>query len=554
MRYNITPRNDVLSMEMQLKEYIKIFNSYGLEIKEVDSYDWFDSTTSVEVHKDSTVFRILLIRDIWRAHFYFCKQCGNETEIGWNEYQFYIGDEDYDIAKKINFEKELRQLSEKLDECHKKIQSISYDRVNNPSSVISKCPCCDMPFTYEQGYYMYLCGGIYKKQFKMMPIERNKNEERAVKKELDELLVSYSNSCESGNISNEKNSIKESSVKLIEYVDKLIKIESNIHFLKERIPQLYIQRLHINRKVMNEKYTGLYELKCEAEKAESIYEECIENYRQCTDISKTITVPFCPPVRPNEPVYEIPKFFNKKRVAEANELLKNQYEHELEEYYKQLEIYKKDKETYIQELRNNAEKEVKNSKEVMDKAKASVDSFKVNREMTLPTLELKLLIDEEIEKAETNLKQFLEVRDKMYMLNVVFSKYRNLVALTTFYEYLVAGRCSKLEGADGAYNLYESEIRMNMISSQLSEVIDRLEQIQQTQQMMYIELKGINSKLDSLNEKMNTAIASIQSIEYNSQEIVRTNEMIAYNTAVTAHYSKMTAEYTNALGYLVALK
>ena len=38
-----------------------------------------------------------------------------------------------------------------------------------------------------------------------------------------------------------------------------------------------------------------------------------------------------------------------------------------------------------------------------------------------------------------------------------------MTAMCTMYEYFVTGRCDKLSGADGAYNLYETEVRQNII-------------------------------------------------------------------------------------------
>ena len=53
---------------------------------------------------------------------------------------------------------------------------------------------------------------------------------------------------------------------------------------------------------------------------------------------------------------------------------------------------------------------------------------------------------------------------------------------------------------------------------------------------------------------MNKALTSIQSIDTHTAKIAETSEVIAHNTAVTAYYSKVNAELTNALGYMVAFK
>ena len=127
---------------------------------------------------------------------------------------------------------------------------------------------------------------------------------------------------------------------------------------------------------------------------------------------------------------------------------------------------------------------------------------------------------------------------------MIFGKYRNVVALSTFYEYLMAGRCTQLEGADGAYNIYENELRTNMI-------IEKLDEIKDNQHMTYSALKAINNSLDYLESTMSTALNSIQK---DVAHIAQNSDVIAHNTAITAYYSKVNAELTNALGYMVAFK
>ena len=82
--------------------------------------------------------------------------------------------------------------------------------------------------------------------------------------------------------------------------------------------------------------------------------------------------------------------------------------------------------------------------------------------------------------------------EQLYDENIIFPKYRNLVAITAINEYLMSGRCDKLEGSDGAYNLYEMELRQNIIIAQLSSIIDNLEQIRNNQFSLYQELQQSN--------------------------------------------------------------
>ena len=66
-----------------------------------------------------------------------------------------------------------------------------------------------------------------------------------------------------------------------------------------------------------------------------------------------------------------------------------------------------------------------------------------------------LLNDRKITEAEELLKKTFATRNDLYAYDVIFGKYRDVVALSSFYEYLMSGRCTSLVGATGAYNIYE---------------------------------------------------------------------------------------------------
>lgn len=112
---------------------------------------------------------------------------------------------------------------------------------------------------------------------------------------------------------------------------------------------------------------------------------------------------------------------------------------------------------------------------------------------------------------------------QLYSLDIIFPKYRNLVAISQIYEYYMSGRCSQLEGHEGAYNIFESEVRQNIIISQLNVAINYLAQIQQNQYMLYEALQEANSRL---------AV-----IENNTEAIKYNTAVIAENTAICARYA-----------------
>ena len=110
--------------------------------------------------------------------------------------------------------------------------------------------------------------------------------------------------------------------------------------------------------------------------------------------------------------------------------------------------------------------------------------------------------------------------EQLYAENVIFPKYRNLVAITAINEYLLSGRCDKLEGPDGAYNLYEMELRQNIIIAQLSSIIDNLEQIRSNQYSLYEELQKSNFTINEILSE--------------TRRMNETSKLTAYFAGVTA--------------------
>ena len=88
--------------------------------------------------------------------------------------------------------------------------------------------------------------------------------------------------------------------------------------------------------------------------------------------------------------------------------------------------------------------------------------------------------------------------DQLYDLNIIFPKYRYFAAVTTFYEYFSSGRCSSLTGHEGAYNLYENELRMGIIINKLDRIVQMLGQIQQNQYTLATAIQESNQKADRI--------------------------------------------------------
>lgn len=125
---------------------------------------------------------------------------------------------------------------------------------------------------------------------------------------------------------------------------------------------------------------------------------------------------------------------------------------------------------------------------------------------------------------------------KLYALDIVYDKYRNLIAISSFYEYFASDRVSELTGAKGAYNLFEQEIRMDLVINKLDVIIEQLEDIKENQYALY--------------QKMDEAIDIMNGIYDDVEELVSAAHRIEDATYITAHCAKVAAQNTEILKYI----
>lgn len=452
---------------------------------------------------------------------------------------------------------------------------------------IDRCPVCGAALRKEKGYFMPASNHAGKAEclkyydpdpelknpllsypksvddkFKYMKEVRKWIEPEEAKKLAEDFV--RSSDLPVAAASSKAENIRNSQAELKKYVLTLLQLENNLYSLGEQLDALYYQRLGNSRNVVFERHEPAYRIKLELQELKSAYQKALEAVKEAEEYKPKVSVKY--PTKPDAPVLGKPGLFNKKKVEAENEALTAKYQTALEEYRREVQRCDDEKLRLIAEKREvaiaKAQKDADVAKVTLDKAEASTE--KVTKEMAdrvSPTNAIRELIAKEIADTEELLKKTLAARNELYAYDIIFVKYRNAVALSSFYEYLSSGRCTTLEGADGAYNIYENEIRLNLVISQLDTVIASLEDIKQNQYMMYQEMRNINASLQRLNSTMDKAFASIQGIEANTssmneymEHISKNSDVIAHNTAVTAYYSKVNAELTNALGYMVAFK
>ena len=136
---------------------------------------------------------------------------------------------------------------------------------------------------------------------------------------------------------------------------------------------------------------------------------------------------------------------------------------------------------------------------------------------------------------DSHLSETKTVLSKLYSRNLIYPKYCTLPALTSIYEYFITGRCDDLTGPNGAYNMYEDEVRKDTVIAQMNAINENLEKIKQNQYMLYQQVVSIRENTDTISNELH------QIRGYSFQ--------IAQFTALNAYYSALNERNTRVLMY-----
>ena len=175
------------------------------------------------------------------------------------------------------------------------------------------------------------------------------------------------------------------------------------------------------------------------------------------------------------------------------------YKEALKEYTKQSSEYNKYVIKCVVAQQKHKEKEEKNNQYYAAWTKEKEDYKIHNAQNELKRESYKLMLQRVLDAQE-------QIRNSLWKLYAecnVYHKYRNLAAVCSFYDYIAAGICTKLEGPDGAYNKYDIEMRMDRMITQLDEVIENLHIIQNNQNKLYFEMCDVSRKIDKLQSSIN---------------------------------------------------
>lgn len=130
-----------------------------------------------------------------------------------------------------------------------------------------------------------------------------------------------------------------------------------------------------------------------------------------------------------------------------------------------------------------------------------------------------------------------QILEKLYNKELIYPKYCNLSALTSICEYFITGRCNELSGPYGAYNLYEDELRKDIIISKLDDILNDLDAIRNNQYMLYQELNLVNQNIALANHRLSQIGTYTYCIAEMSELTAYYAGVNAFNTGVCATYS-----------------
>lgn len=170
----------------------------------------------------------------------------------------------------------------------------------------------------------------------------------------------------------------------------------------------------------------------------------------------------------------------------------------------------------------------KRKKENLDIQKYNVKIIERNKDIFAQRqIQKKNMIAEANYVRNVSIRKIQETLNQLYSMDVIFPKYRKLVAVSSFYEYFESGRCATLTGHEGAYNIYENEIRLNHIIQQLDEVIEKLDEIKNNQYMLYDAIK-------ESQRQSNKIVKEIKAIKNQNVDIMQNTGVAAYNSSIIA--------------------
>lgn len=110
-----------------------------------------------------------------------------------------------------------------------------------------------------------------------------------------------------------------------------------------------------------------------------------------------------------------------------------------------------------------------------------------------------IIVNQDYEALKQRYNKATSLLQKYYDLNIIYPKYRGIVPVAMFVQYLESGIVYQLEGPDGAYSRYEDELFRQLIINKLDVIVTRLDDIRSTQYELANSLEKSNQQIMELN-------------------------------------------------------
>lgn len=149
--------------------------------------------------------------------------------------------------------------------------------------------------------------------------------------------------------------------------------------------------------------------------------------------------------------------------------------------------------------------------------------------------------NEMIDRLNLRINEIKEVLDLLYSDNLIYVKYRNLVAISAFREYIESGRANTLVDA---YDKFEVEYRLDAIQDTLNRIDNKLDLVLDKLDNMTYELT--NALRD--NEKNSERFC--QNMVQYMDKIVENQKNQEKNISLIQNDQKCIAENTKVLSYI----
>ncbi len=152
-----------------------------------------------------------------------------------------------------------------------------------------------------------------------------------------------------------------------------------------------------------------------------------------------------------------------------------------------------------------------------------------SREGYLQTVDTAIVqVQNDLKLCQRKQAEVQKLIDQYFHTNILYHKYWDIIPICSFYEYIDSGRCSTLEGHEGAYNLYEQERRLDRILDKLDDIIWRLDDIRSNQTALYNVISSGNQKIDSLCGSINAIEDSAAMTQYYSAVSAANSSYLAW--------------------------